>query len=261
MKFESTEKNDKGAPLAYGELVDFGALPMEEDCVEDLTVRQKELIKAIDKMKKSSNFNPPYMVIDLAHQDDIGLLVEGEVYREDLDGKLLTADAKENPAVKILLPANQICDLSSISADNMGGMSVVKCNPAIPVYRWFQAANLMLKYCDQIGRVIPFPMDQEDGQTTYHMLRVDPREFMTYQKLLDFSVQQNGVEIGFNTAAKYSYEVLASRGYNELTAEQVDKFITHVMLGPAKMEGVLVLNGGRTEIDTEEMREKRSVYY
>lgn len=262
MKFESEEKtiNGKG-PLAFGEFVDFGTIPYDEDCLEDLNDRQKALIKAIDQMKKEGNFNPPYMVIDMAHQDDIGLIVDGEKYKEDLTDKVLSPDAKENPAVKILMPANLICDLSNISGDKAGGMSVVKANPSIPVYRWFQAANLMLKHCDQIGRVIPFPMDQEDGQTTYHMLRVDPREYMAYQKLLEFSVQQNGVQLGFNIAAKYSYEVLSNRGYNELTAEQVDKFISHVMLSKGEMKGVLVVNAGRSEIDTEEMREKRSIFY
>lgn len=261
MKFESEERGVEGGPLAFGEFVDFGALPYDEDCLDDLDARQKELLAAIDRLRAEGDFNPPYMVIDMAHQDDIGLLVDGEKYEEDLAAKALAPDARDNPAVKILMPANHICDLSNISGDTAGGMSVVKANPAIPVYRWFQAANLMLKHCDQIGRVIPFPMDQDDGQTTFHMLRVDPREYMTYQKLLEFSVQQNGVAEGFNIAAKYSYEVLSTRGYNELTAAQVDKFISHVMLSKGEMRGVLIVNAGRSELDTEEMREKRSIYY
>lgn len=261
MDFQSEEQAMHGGPLAYGKMVDFGLLPLEEDCLEDLDARQKELIKQIDALNKEGNFSPPYMVIDMAHQDDIGLIVDGEKYVDKPEGKVLTPDAVSNPAVKILLPANSICDLSGIASDQHGGMSVVKCNPSVPVYRWFQAANLMLSYCDQIGRIIPFPMEQDDKQITYHMLRVDPREYMEYQKLLNFCIQQHGVELGFNTAAKYAYEVLSNRGYKELTAAQVDKFISHVMLNKGEMKGVLVLNAGRSEIDTEEMRNKRSIYY
>lgn len=261
MDFESEEQAMHGGPLVKGKMIDFGLIPTEEDCLEDLDQRQKELVKQVDSLKKEGHFSAPYMIIDMAHADDVVLNVNGEKYEEKSDGKTLVPDALSNPSMKILLPANSICDLSGIGSDKMGGMSVIKCNPSIPVYRWFQSANLQLAHCDQIGRVIPFPMEQEDGQMTYHMLRVDPREYMEYQKLLNFCVQEHGIENGFNASAKYAYEVLSTRGYKELTAAQVDKFVSHVMLTKGEMNGVLILNAGRSELDTEELKGKRSIYY
>lgn len=261
MKFETLEKTAAGDALAYGEFIDFGAMEYDENCTETVSARQRALLDAIQLLKKEGNFNPPYIVMDLAALEHISLEVEGKAYEEEGE-KVLSEEAKANPALKLLMPANLICDLKSISADGLGGMSVVKCNPAVPVYRWFQAANLMLAFCDQKGRVIPFPLDQDDGMTTYQMLRVNPREYVEYERVLDYSVKQRGVEEGFNLASKFSYEILSNRGIEKMTHEQVDKTLTHVMLhSNGRLRGVLLHNAGRDEIDCEELRKNHFVYY
>lgn len=260
MDFTSEEKTPSGEPLAYGKFLDFGLLPYEEDTTDETSARQRELLRVLQQMKKGDNFNPPYVVMDLATINDISLQVEGKAYEDSPEGKVLSKTALENPALKLLMPANLICDLKSISADHLGGMSVIKCNPAVPIYRWFQAANMMLKYCDQKGRVIPFPMDQDDG-TTFQMLRVDPREYLEYCNVLDHCVKQKGLEEGFATAAKFSYEVLSTRGINKMTHEQVDKTLTHVMLQEnGRLHGILLHNAGREELATEELT-RHCVYY
>lgn len=261
MKFFTDEKTPKGEPLALGQFIDFGTLEYVEDCLEDLSPRQKKLIETIQILKDEGNFNPPYVVLDLATIENISLNVDEKKYEES-GGKKLTEEAQKNPALKLLMPANMICDLKSISADEMGGMSVVKCNPAVPVYRWFQCANLMLAYCDQKGRLVPFPLDQEDGMTTYQMLRVDPREYVEYERVLQYSIGQRGLEEGFNLASKFSYEILSNRGIKNMTHEEVDNTLTHVMLqADAQLRGVLIHNAGRDELDTEFLRNSRFIYY
>jgi hypothetical protein len=258
--FFTEEKNTAGEPLCSGKFIDFGVFPLEEDNINDLNIRQKKLVEAVRSF--GTNYKPPYIVMDLATVDDIKLVVENEKYKDDFKEKKLTEEAKKNPALKFLISASEIVDLSSISDENMGGMSVVKCNPSIPVYRWFQAANLMLGFCDQLGRVVPFPMDQDNGMTTYHFLRVNPREYMEYQKLLEFCVAKHGVEEGFNISSKYSYECLSARGIKKITHDEVDKTLTHVMLmKDSKMRGVLLHNAGREELDTEEIKKKHFIYY
>jgi hypothetical protein len=258
--FFTEEKNTAGESLCSGKFIDFGSLPFDEDNIDDLNIRQKTLVDAVRSF--GTDYKAPYIVMDLATIDDIKLVVENEEYKDTSVDKKLTPEAKENPALKFLISCRDIVDLTSISAENMGGMSVVKCNPSVPVYRWFQAANLMLGFCDQLGRVVPFPMNQDNGMTTYHFLRVNPREYMEYQKLLNFCVQQHGVEEGFNVSSKYSYECLSARGIKNITHAEVDKTLTHVMLmKDSKMRGVLLHNAGREELDTEELKKKHFIYY
>lgn len=264
------ETNQNGQPMCSGLFLD--ATHYNDDILIDvLNGKQNAVVEALKRLKKDKDFNPPYMTMDLATLDDIGIIIDGEKYdAEKNKGAFpVSTEAAKNPALKLVMSAVDIVDIKSIM-NTTGGNSVVKCNPAVPVYRWFQAANLMLKYCDQKGRVIPFPISQqpeegkedEEVMVTFHMLRVDPREFIEYQRFLDHCVSQDGIERGFEIAAKYSYEVLSNRGIKELTAEQVDSTLTHVILKQdARLRGVLLHNYGRDDLEDETLQESHFVYY
>ena len=139
--------------------------------------------------------------------------------------------------------------------------SIVKCNAAVPVYRWFQAANLILKYRDVAGRIVPFPLDQEENQTVFHMLRVTPEEFAQYQNLLEFAGSQQSLERAFEISARFSYEILLKRGITELTAKQVDHTMTHVILQDgSKIHGVAIENASREDLVSENLRNNQVFY-
>ena len=105
-------------------------------------------------------------------------------------------------------------------------------------------------------------MDQDDGMTTFQMLRVDPREYMEYERVLEFSVKQRGIEEGFNIAAKFSYEILSNRGIKKMTHGEVDKTLTHVMLqSNGRLRGVLLHNAGRDELECDELKKNHFIYY
>lgn len=254
MQFVSTEKNGAGEPLLRGLLVDFGALPLDED---DLEKRAPALLEAL-KLKRQGAFRPPFMIVDMAAPRDIHILVAGEPFQWP-EGGALSPLARDNPALKLLVPADQVVDMRFITAAGFG-RSVVKCNPAFPVWHWFQAANLILKHSDQKGRVVPFPMDQDGGGTIYHMLRCDLREHLQYERILSHACATEGIEAGFRTAAKFSYEILAVRGVKELTRDQVDDTLSHVLLMEhPHMDGVLLHRAGRDEL--EGLAESFSIFY
>lgn len=241
-------------PLVTGLFVDLGAELHKEDVVID----------AVKKMRNSSDdmklkFKVPYMVMDLAAPKDVQ--IEGAEYPpDDADDSLVSEDYELNPNVKLLVPANQIVDISCLKSGVLGGNMMVKCNQMLPAYRWFQAANLMLNHEGLKTRVVPFPMDHDQG-TTYHMLPVSPSEFELYQQMLDFGVTNEGVENGFKTAARFSYELLGNRGIKELTEEQVDKLLAHVWVGHngGKCEGILFHRGARS--DFEDLKDTHFIYY
>jgi hypothetical protein len=163
--------------------------------------------------------------------------------------------------LRMLIPASFVVDLGSISSDRVGGMSVVKCNAALPVYRWFLAANLLLEHHGELGRVVPFPMDQpaadaddegiaQPAMTIFQFMRVTQTEHAEYKKLLDFAISTEGLERGFVTAARFSYEILRKRigqgsapvGSAPVALEhaEVDRAITRVILkNPSSLDCVL----------------------
>ena len=240
--FESEEKNPEGNPLVTGALLDFA------DFDEDTEKFQLAMVK---EMQKIAGAKPPYMIVYLAMPEDIKLIMDPPL-----------GPAKEgvfNPVLKLMLPASQIVDLSAISNP---GNSVVKTNPCLPIFRWFQAANLLLAHMGQKGRVIPFPLDQEEGETVFHMLRVTPQEFVKYDEILKFATTNQGVDEGFLTASRFSYEVLKMRGTKELTANMVDTSITHVMLNSnASMRGVMLYNADRETLSDPEFEKSHFIYY
>lgn len=241
-------------PLITGLFVDLGAELHKEEAV---IAAVKKFRDSSDDLKKT--FKVPFMVMDLAAPDDVK--IEGAEYPPaDADDSLVSEDYELNPNVKVLVPAKQIVDISALRGGAMGGNMIVKCNQLFPAYRWFQAANLLLNHESLKTRVIPFPMDHDQG-TTYHMLPVSPSEFELYQQMLEFGIQNEGLEKGFKTSAKFSYELIRNRGIKELTEEQVDRLLAHVWLGNngGKAEGILFHRAARS--DFEELKNTHFIYY
>lgn len=238
--FETIDKDTtERFPLCSGILVESGDIG--------------ELIAAVRKRNVPvGTFPPPYIMLDLCLPKDIELK----------DGLKPTGEEM----LKIVLPCSFVVDLAAISNDQIMGMSVVKTNAAVPVYHWFNAANLLLNFLGQEGRVMPFPMDQEAGEgqeavTVYHMLRCSPFEYKEYAKLLQFGMSCEGIQKGFLSAARFSYEVIRKRGVTELTSKEVDRLISHVMLkSPSRIECVMSSNMRLEDIDKEEL-EKAYIFY
>jgi hypothetical protein len=233
---DATEKH----PLCSGVLVETGEV---DDIIA--AVRKRNVPVGV--------FPAPYLMLDLCMPKDI----------EFTEG---ASPPGGEEMIKLVMPCSFIADLVGISNDSILGMSVVKCNAAVPVYHWFNAANLLLNFFGQKGKVIPFPMDQEaaEGQekmTVYHMLRVTPYEYGEYAKVLQFGMSCEGVQKGFLTAARFAYEVLNKRGITDLTAKEVDTLISHVMIKtPSRIECVMASCLRSEDIDREEL-EKAYIFY
>lgn len=241
-------------PLITGHFVDLGTEVYKDEAIIGAIKKFRE---SDEEMKKK--FKVPFMVMDLAAPGDVKL--EGAEYPpEDADDSLVSEDYELNPNVKLLIPASQIVDISTLKSGTMGGNMMVKCNQMLPAYRWFQAANLLLKHEDLKTRVVPFPMDHDQG-TTYHMLPVSPSEFELYQQMLDFGVKNEGLEKGFKTSARFSYQLLGNRGIKELNEQQVDSLIAHVWVGQngGKCQGILFHRAARS--DFEDLGESHFIYY
>jgi hypothetical protein len=247
--FETDEKNGE-TPLVSGLFVDLGMHLEKEETV----------VRAVREMqKRNPDFKPPFLVMDLAAPEDVTITGEASYPPPDADDSLVSEDYELNKCVKLLVPCSQVVDLSKLGG-LAGSNQVVKCNQMIPVYRWFQAANLLLHQHDKPGRLIPFPLDHDKG-TTYHMLPVNQSEFKLYQELLDFGTTNQGVEEGFATSARISYEILGKRGIKEISAEEVDKLIAHVMVGhnDGTCQGLLLHRAGRE--DLEDLKTSHFIYY
>lgn len=238
--FETVEMDtSERFPLCSGILVESGDV--------------SDLIAAVRKRNiPVGSFPPPYIMLDLCAPADI----------EFKDGAKPTGEE----ILKIVIPCSFVVDLVAIGNDRILGMSVVKTNAAVPVYHWFNAANLLMNFFGQEGRVMPFPMDQEAGEgqeavTVYHMLRCSPFEYKEYTKLLQFAMSCEGIQKGFLSSARFSYEVIRKRGVTELTAKEVDRLISHVMLkNPSRIECVMGSNLRLEDMDKEEM-EKAYIFY
>jgi hypothetical protein len=237
MKIFSAEKViGSEHPLLSGYLLNFEAL--KEDILGE--GRQREILKLVQSIREQRDFRPPFMIMDLVERKHI------ELYELDTKEKL---ESNSSETLKIVMSAWDIVNLDNLSS---GSNSVVKCNAAVPIYRWFQAANLILKYKDVKGRVIPFPLDQEEKRTVFHMLRVTAEEFAQYQQILEFACLQHSVEQAFEISARFSYEVLYKRGVKKLTADQVDHTMTHVILqDKPSIFGIAVENAKREDLENE----------
>lgn len=222
-------ENSEDIPLASGVILNF------DDFNEyDVEAKQSSILTALSRAKLTER---PCMILDLANVNDLGLIVDDKEYKQ-----------LENKIARIVLPISQIVDISNIKPP--AGSSTIRANGSIPTYRWFQAANLLLHDKDQFGRIIPFPLEQKNGDITYQAIRVSPDEFRKYQDVLKYAVEQDGLHQGFAVAAKFAYEILLERGYKELTFEQVGSCITDIIImGKSKMNGVLILNSEDTDFE------------
>mmetsp|Transcript_5133 Transcript_5133/g.14635 ORF Transcript_5133/g.14635 Transcript_5133/m.14635 type:complete len:283 (+) Transcript_5133:564-1412(+) len=260
-KVESTERADgenskDDEPLLTGVLVDFKAAEPDDDDIDAVEKRQRALIRALTALELNDR---PCLAVDLVPLADLDLLVEMDGDKVKLAETPYIESQKAEPgksrpaATKIVVPARQIVDIRNLNP--VAGKSVVRCNPAYPAYRWFQAMNLMLRHKGVTdGGVIPFPLftneRDADGHpldplrsTVYHVLRVRKHEFEAYQKLLHDAVSEDGPDKGFFHASKYAYEVLAQRGVGKITQEVVGLVVTDVILmGQPKLRGALVFN-------------------
>lgn len=222
--------------LAAGLVVDFSKF--EED---DTDAKQAVVLRALSDLKITDR---PCMVIDLAAVRDLELVVDGKDVEETEEEKANTQPC----CARIVIPASQIVDIKLVQPAH--GASIIRCNGCIPTFRWFQAANLLLHERKTPGRLIPFPLEQENGTTTYQAIRVSAEEFRKYQELLTHCVEQDGVEKGFFIAAKFAYQVLSDRGCSEITYKQVGNMVTDiVIMGKSFMRGVLILNSKPEDFD------------
>lgn len=242
--------------LLSGIYVDFGEV--DSDDVNALDLRQKSVVAAVRDLYKDESKVKPMMVFDIAPMENLELLGP--------DGKKLenkNENKKKKGYAKILVPCSQIVDITNLKPK--AGESVVRCNPAFPHYRWFQAINAILSFENKTeGRVIPFPLQVEhDGQeeTIYHVMRVNKAEYEAYQRLLIHAVQSDGTEMGFYHAAKFSYEILSKRGCKEITKKEVGEAVTKItMFGKPVMKGV-VINNASTEEDLKgELKTSHYIY-
>jgi hypothetical protein len=221
----------------------------------DSDARQAALLKATREMKITDR---PCMILDLAPMRALELVVDDVDWVED------GAAAKDEypPCARILMPVSHIVDLKGIKP--LAGKSIIRVNGSIPTPKWFQAANLQLHHDDKLGRVIPFPMEQENGDMTYQAIRVSPDEFKEYQALLVECVSRDGPDKGFYLSSKFSFEILRRRSGKdkmeevEFTHQGVGNYITDFMImGNSYMRGVLIANA---EFDDFEDIEKNFIY-
>lgn len=246
--FESKDTGADGRPLCFGRLHDLRPVLSAGDDSADPASLQSDLIAAALRARRAKGaFPAPYLLMDICDAADMALDVKSDT------GDGVGPGPELRGMLCVLVPAAFVVDLGPISNDSVGGMSVVRCNAATPVYRWFLAANLQLEQRGELGRVMPFPIDQpadeehaekgaepQSQMTTFQFMRCTQQEHAEYRKLLDFAVLSEGLERGFNTAARFSYEVLHKRGVTELSSAEVDRVITRVMLmNPSRLDCLL----------------------
>jgi hypothetical protein len=242
--FETKEKmsNSETVPLASGIIVDFA-----EFQEYDTEGKQNAVLTALSRLKLTQR---PCMIMELAPVADLGLQVDGKDYEPGPTGTQDENDVEKKlaPIARIVLPVDSIVDLTQLRPS--AGSSVVRANGAVPSYRWFQGANLLLQDKKEFGRIIPFPLEQDNGDITYQVLRVSPEEFKQYQQLLEHATKLDGIEQGFYIAAKYAYQCLLNRGHSELTYKAVGKFVTDIaIMRDSRMHGALILNSGGDDFE------------
>lgn len=251
-KIMTKNHEGKDLPLASGKYIDFNDI--DDDDIECTEKRQKMLLSALKAMEIIER---PMMAIDLAPLRELQIVIDGEEWVDP------EPDDTRPECARIVVPASQIVDIKFLRPKL--GNSIVRCNPAYPAYRWFQAINLLLHYQGQIGRVIPFPIQKIDKNNNrsdefiYNILRATKREYMEYQKLLAEAVKNDGLEQGFFHASKYGYEVLFKRGFQKITEKVVGDHVTDVMLmGQPVINGVLLC--GAKPDDFEDLAKSHFIY-
>jgi hypothetical protein len=240
--YTDTKHEESGTPLASGEFIDFA-----EFQEYDTESKTKAMLAGLRKMKITDR---PCIVIDIAPMRDLGLFLDGIEWKESEED----AKNKTPPCARIVLPVSQLIDLKNIKPAM--GKSILRANASVPTPIWFRAANLKLHHQNALGRIIPFPLEQEDGRCIYQAIRVDMDEYKEYNALLTECVSRDGVEQGFFIANKFAYEVLMRRAkrhgkeLNELTHATVGRSVTDlVMMGNSYMNGLLIANSEKDDFE------------
>lgn len=257
MDFTTTDVNDKGEPYMKGIFKDL------RDIDEDF--QDEEIMKLVrEYRKKNDKFKPPYVVMDLAPPEGVKIKVEGE----EEEHQFTELVREQDDFVKLIASVPQLVDCSNIA--NPFAQSIVKVNQAVPVYRWFIAANMWLQFTEQPGRVIPFPISAPPGEGetepryVYHMFVVTPKEYMKYSYALKHATSVSKTfEESFEVSARIAFEILAERGLSELDHERVDKVITHVHVGQNKgiLDGVLLHNCSSDGLRDSDELKTNNIFY
>lgn len=223
-------------PLLLGAFVDFADIETEN--IDAVEVRQNTAIKALKDLGLTDK---PMMAFDIAPLPALELSHKGERMEFPED------QASSKNYAKVIVPCSQIVDIKNLKP--VAGESAVRCNPAFPTYRWFQAINAILSYENKTqGRVVPFPLQVDDGENgtpelIYHAMRVNKQEYEAYQKLLMEACRADGVEMGFYHAAKFAYEIIHKRGHKHVTQKEIGEAVTKItMMGRPQIKAVIVAN-------------------
>lgn len=220
-------------PLLEGVCIDYEEIDTEH--IDAAEIRQNTTIKALKQIGLHSK---PMMAFDIAPPQALEMSYEGTK---------MTFNEEKVRYAKVVVPCDQIVDITNLKPKM--GESAIRCNPAFPHYRWFQAINAILSYKNETeGRVVPFPLKSEDEhgneEMIYHAMRVNKAEYDAYQNLLIHSCQSDGTEMGFYHAAKFAYEILHKRGHTDLNSKTVGEAVTTItMMGKPQIKAVVVLNG------------------
>lgn len=257
-KIDTEVHDGEKVPLLSGRYLNFKKVADDDDPFAN-EKRQKALLQAMREMEMTER---PCMVVDLAPMRDVEAIIDGKAWEPTDPSEL---EEKRPPCAKLVVPASQLVDIEHLRPKV--GRSVVRCNKAYPAFRWFQAINLLLHHKGIEGRVIPFPLETNPDAKTpspatilYHVMRVSKEEFEMYQKLLQQACDNDGLEMGFYHAAKFSYEVLFKRGYTEISEKVVGETVTNVVLmGKSLMRGVLI-EGVQPEDFTEEFAKSHFIF-
>jgi hypothetical protein len=233
---EEEKQNVSDRPLAEGLFLNLENL--DEDDMETKEAALRHAINAV-------GLTPPRIAMQIIPMRDIKI----ELYESfDKNAKKLgytyeDPDPKnpQPPAAVIVSCCADIADISSILPRGYGmavtkkpgddpnkktprPKSVVRVNSEYPVFIWFRAINLLMAERGEL-RLIPFPviMEQygkekdnfEENQFTFCGIMANPAEYTEWANLLQEAVAQNGLELGYATAARYGYAVIKKRILDE----------------------------------------------
>lgn len=246
MDFHTVEQNARGAPLMKGK---FYRINPDTDDATDVVIEAMQSFKKNDKNLGKQVI--PMILMDLAPADMIKIL-------DSEDQPITYPEHEANSLVRALVPASYIVDLKKVIGAHIGGNSIVKANQAFPVHIWFHAANMLMLFHQTNIRLMPFPIEQEEGGIVYQMLAVTMDEYKLYEEVLHYGIQAEGLVAGFATSSKFAYEVIKRRGIVNMSHAEVDQILTHVFLdhNEGVFEGCLFYPLNKFELEHKELIEK-----
>ena len=238
-----TAKN--GDPLAYGAYLYFRELNDKTGDDGD------EIMRILVNRLGHRELVAPYIAMDLSYAEALNLAKD--------DGTLIVdADKKNRKAIKICMQAKDIADITHFATK---GNSRVYVHREVPVYRWFHAINIQLRDKNIALRAMPFPIENTMSETShqgtifYQILPVTVQEYNLYEQVLHANLHNGGnlvdPEEAFALTAKMSYQILSNRGIKEMTHEQVDSYLVHVLISKqSSMHGVFIHEWNDEDFET-----------